>query len=85
MNGINYPDPVPVGYCAMCEEPIYWGDYIFETKDGEYLHAEGTYRDYRERGTNEVLRLTCAEAWVIETGGTEELMKAAALEVKRWE
>ena len=85
MRNENYIDPIPIAYCAMCGDPIYWGDHIFETKDGEYLHAEGTYRDYRERWTNEVLRLTCAEAWVIETGGTEELTKVAALEVKRWE
>lgn len=85
MRNENYIDPTPIAYCTMCGDPIYWGDHIFETKYGEYLHAEGTYRDYRERGTNEVLRLTCAEVWVIETGGTEELTKAAALEVKRWE
>ena len=85
MRNENYIDPTPIAYCAMCGDPIYWGDHIFETKYGEYLHAEGTYRDYRERGTNEVLRLTCAETWAIETGGTEELTKAAALEVKRWE
>lgn len=85
MRNENYIDPTPIAYCAMCGDPIYWGDHIFETKYGEYLHAEDTYREYRECGTNEVLRLTCAEAWVIETGGTEELTKAAALEVKRWE
>ena len=77
MRNENYIDPTPIAYCAMCGDPIYWGDHIFETKYGEYLHAEGTYRDYRERGTNEVLRLTCAEAWVIETGGAEGLSKAA--------
>ena len=62
MRSENYIDPIPIAYCAMCGDPIYWGDHVFETKDGEFLHAEDTYREYRERGTNEVLRLTCAEA-----------------------
>ena len=32
MRNENYIDPTPIAYCAMCGDPIYWGDLIFETK-----------------------------------------------------
>ena len=83
MNGINYPDPVPVGYCAMCEEPIYWGDYVYETQNGELLHADGVYATYEERGNKgNTLRLTCAEAWLMDD--LEKIVRDAGLEIKQW-
>lgn len=83
-DGINYPDPVPVGYCAMCGDPIYWGDFVFETKYGELLHADGLYREYHEKDTNEILRLTCAETWALEQGNLCEMVEGAGMVMKQW-
>ena len=83
MNDIDYPDPVPVGYCAMCEEPIYWGDYVYETRNGELLHADGVYVTYEERGNKgNTLRLTCAAAWLMDD--LEKIVRDAGLEIKQW-
>lgn len=82
-DGINYPDPVPVGYCAMCEEPIYWGDYVYETRNGELLHADGVYATYEERGNKgNTLQLTCAAAWLMDD--LEKIVRDAGLEIKQW-
>lgn len=83
MNGIDYPDPVPVGYCAMCEEPINWGDRVYETPGGELLHADGVYATYEERGNKgNTLRLTCATAWLMDD--LEKIVRDAGLEIKQW-
>lgn len=82
-DGINYPDPVPVGYCAMCEEPIYWGDYVYETRSGELLHADGVYEIYEERrDKRNTLQLTCAAAWLMDD--LDKIARDAGLEIKQW-
>ena len=83
MNDIDYPDPVPVGYGAMCEEPINWGDRVDETPGGELLHADGVYATYEERGNKgNTLRLTCAAAWLMDD--LEKIVEDAGLEIKQW-
>jgi hypothetical protein len=36
----DYPDPGPVGYCAVCGEPIEADDLYYKTGD-EVVHAGG--------------------------------------------
>lgn len=79
----NYRDPVPAGICPMCGEPVYPGDpcYII---DGDMIHADGVLRDYRERGTNRPLRLSCLSAYILDTFSQEDMVEALGLEKKRW-
>lgn len=79
----NYRDPVPAGICPMCGEPVYKGDpcYII---DGDMIHADGVLRDYRERGTNRPLRLSCLSAYILDTFSQGDMVEALGLEKKRW-
>ena len=79
----NYRDPIPAGICPMCGEPVYPGDpcYII---DGDMIHADGVIRDYRERGTNRSLRLSCLSAYILDTFSQEDMTEALQIEKKRW-
>lgn len=79
----DYRDPAPAGICPMCGEPVYPGDpcYII---DGDMIHADGVLRDYRERGTNRPLRLSCLSAYILDTFSQEDMTEALQIEKKRW-
>ena len=79
----NYRDPIPAGICPMCGEPVYPGDpcYII---DGDMIHADGVLRDYRERGTNRPLRLSCLSSYILDTFSQEDMTEALQIEKKRW-
>lgn len=81
----NYRDPVPDGYCAMCGEPIYYGNPCYVLDDGEMVHADGILRDYQERGTNRPLRLSCLSAYLLDTFSQDDMAKALGIPEKRWQ
>ena len=84
-DGINYLDPIPVGYCEQCQEPIYKGDRVYENRYGEMFHADGVYRVYQERDNRaNTLTLSCAEVWAIEQGDFYKMLEGAGLELKQW-
>ena len=82
---ISYPDPKPVGYCAVCGEPIYWGDKCYTIPEGDMVHATGVYRNYREIWERKPLLLSCLATYIIDNFSQEELAEAVGLEAKRWE
>ena len=79
----NYRDPAPSGICPMCGEPVYPGAPCYIV-DGDMIHADGVLRDYRERGTNRPLRLSCLSAYILDTFSQEDMVEALGLEKKRW-
>lgn len=85
MEKISYPDPKPVGYCAVCGEPIYWGDNCYTILEGDMVHATGVYRNYREIWERKPLLLSCLATYIIDNFSQEELAEAVGLEAKRWE
>lgn len=63
----------------MCGEPVYPGDpcYII---DGDMIYADRVLRDYRERGTNRPLRLSCLSVYILRTFSKEDMVEALGLE-----
>lgn len=80
----NYRDPAPSGICPMCGEPVYPGDSCYII-DGDMIHADGVLRDYRDRGTNRPLRLSCLSAYLLDTFSQDDMAKALGIPEKRWQ
>jgi len=80
----DYRDPEPVGICAVCGEPIYMGDDCFELPDGDLVHADGIFNDYRDRNTNQFLRVPCIGAYILEEYVFGELAAELGINKKRW-
>ena len=58
------PEPVEIGVCAACEEPIYEGETIRRDHDGNLLHNDRA----------------CLEAWVAENHLIAVLCDAVGIE-----
>lgn len=77
-------DPKPVAYCAVCGEPILWGDPCVRTYEGDLVHSSGVYRSYKDRWTNRPLLVSCATAYILDTNSQDDIISAAGLEKKLW-
>lgn len=79
----NYPDPVPVGVCPMCGEPIYAGDECLDTDDG-LVHLSDICMTYKQEGGNKRLNVTCALAYVLDTASTFDICDCLGIPRKGW-
>jgi hypothetical protein len=72
----DYPDPGPVGYCAVCGEPIEVGDPYYKVDD-EVVHADGN------RGaavlSGKTRKLSCLSEFLLGYGD-ETLAEAMGME-----
>lgn len=79
----NYKDPVPVGICPICGEPVFPGDKCIEA-DGELIHADGIYKVYKDR-YGKAISMSCTMAFIWDLCGQTDFEEMLGLEEKRAE
>lgn len=77
----NYSDPVPVGICPICGDPVFPGDKCIDV-DGELIHADGIYRVYKDRNGKSI-SMSCAMAYIWDTFSQTDFEAAFELKEKR--
>ncbi len=83
MRNEDYYAPQPVGYCAICGEPVYPDDSARVLDDGSLIHEEGIWDYYKAQPDGQRFPISCLGAYILDNYAFWEIANALGIEKRR--